>query len=128
MPRLRARRGLSGLTIILIAEDAARARAALTLATAHAATIGPVRLFAHERAVRHLSARDDVAEPDLAESGLPDLAQLRAMATASGVSLIACQTGIALAGLTAADMAPGVETGGLVGMLQTLGADRLITV
>jgi predicted peroxiredoxin len=37
--------------------------------------------------------------------------------------LIACQSGLALAGMTAADLPAGVEIGGPVGLLQQAGDD-----
>lgn len=117
------------LTILLAAEDAPRARAALSLALAQAALGGRVRLYAHERAVAALVAvpRADDDSVVLAESGLPDRCAMLDMAVESGVTLIACQTGLAMAGLTIGDLAPGVEAGGLVGLLATMGDDRLVT-
>ena len=117
------------LTILLAAEDAPRARAALSLALAQAALGGRVRLYAHERAVAALVAvpRADDDSVVLAESGLPDRCAMLTMAVESGVTLIACQTGLAMTGLTIGDLAQGIEAGGLVGLLATLGDDRLVT-
>ncbi len=119
---------MTGLTVILFATDAARGRAALTLAIAKAALGGRVRLYAHELAVTLL--RPDV-DPDaamLAAAGMPDRPALLAMALEAGVTLIACQTGLALAGLAISDLAAGVEAGGLVGLLAELDSDQLVTV
>jgi len=121
---------MTGLTIMLIATDQARARAALTLAIAHAATGQPTRLFAHERAVRHFAdLPDGDADADaLAASGLPNLRQLHGMARETSVALIACQTGMALEELTIADLAAGVEAGGLISLLSALNDDRLVVI
>ncbi|MFA5968325.1 MAG: DsrE family protein [Sphingomonas sp.] len=119
---------MTGLTIMLIATDPVRARAALTLAIAHAATGGSARLFAHERAVRHFADLPDGDAATLAATGLPDLPQLRAMADDTSVAMIACQTGMALEELTMADFATGVEAGGLISLLSTLNDDRLVVI
>lgn len=103
---------MRGLTLLVATGDAERFRTALTLAAAHAALGGRTRVYFHEGAVRLLASR----------IGLID------MAIESGASLIACQTGLADAGLTVGDLPEGTETGGLVGILADLGEDRLVTV
>ena len=107
---------MRGLTILVPTADPARFRAALTLAAAHAALGGRTRLFLHEGAVALL-------RPAGAE-----LAHLIATATESGAILVACQTGLARAGLAETDLPAGAETGGLIGLLATLDEDRLDTV
>jgi predicted peroxiredoxin len=107
---------MRGLTILVATADPARFRAALTLAAAHAALGGRTRLFLHEEAVTLL-------RPAGAE-----LAHLIATATESGATLIACQTGLARAGLAETDLPAGAETGGLIGLLATLDEDRLDTI
>ncbi|MBW4329678.1 DsrE/DsrF/DrsH-like family protein [Stakelama sp. CBK3Z-3] len=120
---------MRGLTIIVTTADPERFRAALTLAASQAALGGRVRLYCHERAVGLLADRDAASDsPDLAAQGLPGRAELITLAREEGVALIACQTGIALLGLHAASLAKGVEAGGMVGLLATLGDDRLVTV
>ncbi|MGJ3649251.1 DsrE family protein [Sphingomonas sp. GlSt437] len=118
---------MTGLTIVLVATDDARVRAALTLACAQAALGGRVRLFAQDAAVVALGAqpRDDDAP---ATPERPDRRQLLALARQSGVALIACQTGLAETGLAIDALAEGTEGGGLVGLLATLGEDRLVVV
>ena len=120
--------GATGLAIIVATDDPDRFRAALTVATAQAAIGGDVRVYCHETSVALLAsaARADDATARLAELGLPDRIGLIAIARDSGVVFIACQTGLAVTGLALADLAPGVEAGGLVGLLATLGEDRLI--
>lgn len=106
MPRVR------GLTLLIAGDDAVRFRAALTLAAANAALGGRTRVYCHEDAV------------PLLVSGEP----LIATAMETGAALIACQTGLAKAGLSADQLLPGIETGGLIGVLADLGDDRLDTV
>lgn len=118
---------MSGLTIIVATADSERFRAAMTLATAQAALGGRVRVYCHERAVALLRIAPDDDGAVLAASGLPDRPALIAMAIDGGVALIACQTGLALADLEIGGLAVGVEAGGMVGLLASLGDDRLAT-
>lgn len=99
---------MRGLTILVATADPARFRTALMLASAQAALGASARVYAHEDAVRLL---------------VPG--ELMTTARELGVTLIACQTGLAEAGLPLPD---GVEGGGLVSLLAELGDDRLVTV
>ena len=120
---------MRGLTIILTSNDAERFYSALAIATAQAATGGDARIFFEGRAVAQLA--DSSAAPGDADrhaAGLPTLAQIRLESTHLGVKLIACQGGMALAGLEIGQLGPGVEAGGLVGLMTGLGDDRLITL
>jgi predicted peroxiredoxin len=105
-------RGMRGLTLIAATGDPERFRAALTIASAHAALGGRTRLYLHEGAVALL------VNPD----------PLVATALETGVAIIACQTGLAGAGLAHSDLPAGVEAGGMVGLLAMLGDDRLDTI
>lgn len=118
---------MRGLTLIVATGNAERFRAALTIASAHAALGGRTRLYCHEAAVGLLAGNDE-GLAELHAKGLPDRAALIATALESGVAITACQTGLALAGLTEGDLPGGVETGGLVGLLADLGDDRLDTI
>ena len=121
---------MKGLAIIVASPDPARFRTALTLAVAQTALGGKVRLYCHEASVA-LLARTERADDDsvaLAATGLPDRHGLIAMALAGGVSLIACQTGLAVAGLAMDDMTAGVEAGGMMALLADLRDERLVTV
>ncbi|MFD1034574.1 DsrE family protein [Sphingomonas hankookensis] len=111
---------MRGLTIVVVSPDPDRFRAALTMACAGAALGGRMRVYLHEQAVAVLTARGS------APAGLPDLAELRAMATESGVELNACQTGLALAGISAEHA--NVAAGGMIDLLTTLADDRLVTL
>lgn len=111
---------MRGLTIVVAGPDADRFRAALTMACAAAALGGRTRVYLHEAAVGLLAV--DAFAPE----GLPGSAELRAVATDSGVELIACQTGLALAGLSADTQR--VAAGGLIDLLATLKDDHLVTL
>jgi predicted peroxiredoxin len=94
-----------------------------------AAALGsPARLFLQGEAVALL--REPVsAGGDLARkaAGLPELGWMIGEAVAMEVELFACQSGMALVGLTADDMAPQVRAAGLVSFLRDVGdGDRLL--
>ncbi|WP_447728892.1 peroxiredoxin [Sphingomonas koreensis] len=120
--------GMRGLTILAATADIERFRAALSLACAHVAVGGGARLYCHEAAVVLLVPGTDPGDDDLAAKGLATRAQLIAEALECGVTLIACQTGLAAEGVTFDALAAGVEPGGLVSLLAGLGEDRLVTL
>ncbi|MES2175923.1 MAG: DsrE family protein [Pseudomonadota bacterium] len=110
---------MRALNIVVATADAERLRGALMLAAAQAALGGAARIFLQLDAVALLRA--PIAAPrDSAHraAGLPDLAALLDDALELGVTLIACQSGLALCGMTLADLPEGVEAGGPVGFLQ----------
>ncbi|WP_235525318.1 MULTISPECIES: DsrE family protein [unclassified Sphingomonas] len=109
---------MRGLTIVVAGAEGDRLRAALTMACAAAALGARARVYLHEAAVAGFAA--DVPAP----AGQPTLGELRGIAAESGVAIVACQSGLALAGL-AAD-AIGVSGGGMIELLATLGDDRLV--
>ena len=119
---------MTGLAIIVSTADQARFRAAMTLALTQSALGGRVRVYAHETAVPMLarSVRADDDSDTLAENGLPDRLDLIAIALEADVAVIACQTGMAIAGLAVEDLVDGVESGGLMSVMATLGDDRLV--
>ncbi len=121
---------MTGLAIIVTTPDPVRFRAALTLAVAQRALGGRVQVYCHEASVALLmaAARADDDGVALASAGLPDRLALLAMALDGGVTLIACQTGLAMAGVSMDDVVAGVEAGGMMGLLADLGDDRLVTV
>lgn len=110
---------MRALNIIVATADAERLRGALVLAAAQAALGGDATIFLQLDAVALLRA--PIAAPrDMAHraAGLPDIAGLLGEAQALGMRLIACQSGLALCGMTAADLPEGIGTGGPVGFLQ----------
>jgi predicted peroxiredoxin len=120
--------GMRGLTILVATADIERFRAALSLACAHAALGNPARVYCHEAAVALLVPGNDPNDAELAGKGLASRAQLLGESRESGVTLIACQTGLAAAGIAFDTLAAGVEPGGLVSLLAALGDDRLVTL
>lgn len=119
---------MTGLTVLLVSPDPTRARAALTLAISAATLGGRARLFAQDVAVAMFVPGTDSDDGALQSAGLPTRADLLAMAPREGVALLACQTGMAMAGLEIASLASGVEAGGLMGVMADLGEDRLVTI
>lgn len=117
---------MRGLTILIPTPDRVRFRAALSLACAQGALGGRVRIFCQEEAVSLLADRADPDHADLAGRGLPAIPDLIAAARDIGVALMVCQTGLSAAALGPVDLYPGVETGGVVGLLATLDDDRLL--
>lgn len=109
---------MRGLNIVLTVPDAERLRGALVLASTQAALGGDAAIFLQLDAVTLLRAplaapRDDAHQA----AGLPRLAALLDDAMALGVAIIACQSGLALAGITADALPDGVACGGPVGFL-----------
>jgi len=105
---------MRGLTLVVATAEPARVRAALRLAAAAAALGRPVRLFLDEEAVPAIATAD--AAPGFAT------------AWELGAEVILCQTGLAAAGLNLRSLDPRIRTGGLVGLLDTLGDDQIVTV
>ncbi len=119
---------MRGLTIILTGDDAEKLYSALLIAAAIAAAGANSRIFCEGLSAALLlddkSARHD---SERRANGLPTLAELREEAHALGVRLIACQGGMALAGLRIGQLGPAVEAGGLTSLMTRLGDDRLVT-
>lgn len=99
---------MRGLTVIMLTADADRFAGAMALASANAALGGRTRLYCHDAAVMLL-------EPSAAMDAAIEI----------GVTIIACQSGLAAHGRPLPDFAEG---GGLVSLLATLGDDRLLSV
>lgn len=113
-----------GLALIFGEASHARLHAALTLACAAAALGRPVRLFFHGEAVAALSPSRHWAGD--ATAGLATVADLLASALDIGVSVMACQSGLHLCGLTPAQLADGIESGGMVAFLADARGDQLL--
>lgn len=109
---------LRPLTILIAGSDPARFHAALSLAAASAALERPTCVFLQAEAVTLL--RPPLAapqDPRYAAAGLPTLTELVEESQAMGVAILACQSGLPLAAMSAADLPSGVETSGLIAML-----------
>ncbi|HEX5537222.1 MAG TPA: DsrE family protein [Sphingobium sp.] len=121
---------MPGLNILVLTPDAERFRGVLTLALAHAALGGEARLFLQLDAVRLIAPPVEAREDrNHVAHGLPTLAKLIEEALDAGITVIACQSGLALAAMDAARLDPRVEAGGPISFLQQMkGSDRLIAV
>jgi predicted peroxiredoxin len=118
---------MRGLTIIVIAADPARFHAALSVAAAHAALDRLTRLFLQGEAAALLRVPIFWAEDkSYSDAGLPTLGELLTEAIALGVGITACQSGLHLAGMTAADLPPGVTTGGIIEILAEQSGNRIL--
>jgi len=121
---------MSGLSILLTGEDGERLRAALMIAMTRRAMEGSARIFLHMEAVCLLAP--PIAAPrdaDHLRAGFPPLATLLDEALGDGVTVIACQSGLALCAMKAADLDPRIETGGLLSFMAAIGpADRLLSL
>ncbi|WP_145202636.1 DsrE family protein [Sphingobium sp. B2] len=112
------------LRIIVTTADAERLRGALMLASAQAALGGAAALFLQLDAVALL--RTPIIAPQNAAhqaAGLPDLATVLAEAQALGVTISVCQSGLALCGMAANALPPGVDVGGPLSFMQATGDD-----
>jgi predicted peroxiredoxin len=116
---------MPGVMIVAAGSDPARLHAALSLAAAWAALDRPARLFLQGEAVA-LLREGGAADQDRDGSGLPTLDELIGECLALGVTIAACQSGLALAGMCAADLPEGVETSGLVGFLASQTDEQLL--
>jgi hypothetical protein len=102
---------MRGLTLLVATIDADRYHAALSLAAAQAALGGRARVHLQGQSVALLDAdRSDIRE-------------LQTEAVALGVVVTACQTGLAERSMP---LPPNVEADGLIGLLSSLGEDRLL--
>ncbi len=102
------RRDMTVLAIVV--GDPARLPTALTLAAAAAALGRDVAMLFDGGSVTALAAPDP----------------LLATALELGVRIVACQTGLADAGIAAAALPPGVTTGGMVGFLAAAGDAQIV--
>lgn len=120
---------MPALNIIVALADGGRFYAALETAMAASALGTRARIFLQGEAVALLRAPVGFAGDAARKAvGQPDLASMIDEAAAMRVELFACQSGMALADITAPDMPAHVRAAGLVGFLAGVGTDdRLIT-
>lgn len=120
---------MPGLNIIVAAADGGRLYAALETAAAASALGRSTRVFLQGEAAGLLRAPVSFGgDPARRAAGQPDLASLIAEAMAMGVRLIVCQSGMALAGMTASDLVPDIRAGGLVSFLAEASAEDQLVV
>lgn len=121
------------LGILLISGGHERAHYAFLLAAAAAALGRAVVLFATNGGTRALCAELTALEDTGRESrvravGVAGLPELRDAAAELGVRLIACEAGLLIAGVTQADLLPGVEVAGVATFLAAVGGGQMITL
>ncbi|MFO1260590.1 MAG: DsrE family protein [Sphingomonadaceae bacterium] len=120
---------MPGLNIVILTDDAERFRGALTLALANRALGAHSRIFLQLDAVCLLAGPYNAPrDANHKAQGLPDLRQLIDEALEDGVTLIACQSGLALTGLELQSLDRRIEAGGPVSFLQALGADDQLII
>lgn len=122
-----------GLGILLLSGGHERAHYAFVLATGAAAIGRAVTLFASNEGCRALlrdwssiagAERDGAVQA----SGVAGLAELREAAVALGVRLLACDSGLAMAGLDPACLLPQVEVAGVPSFLAAIGSNPVMTL
>jgi len=117
---------VTGLTIVLAEASATRLRTALTMLLAAQALGARARLFLDSEAVPIVAGPLTEGDDTFAAAGLPPTTQLLDEALVAGVRVVLCQTGLALAGLSADHLDPRFDYGGIVGILADIGQDRLV--
>ena len=117
---------MPGLTIIVATADADRFHAALSLAAAKSALDQRSRIFLQGEAAGLLREARSPSDAKRSRYGVPTIRQLLEEARALGTEIIACQSGLALCGLSADALPEGITTAGLVQILSTRGDDQLV--
>lgn len=121
------------LGILLLAGGHERAHYAFVLATGAAAVGRQVTLFATNEGCRAL-LRDWSSVPDAARdgrvraTGVAGLDELRAAAIELGVRLLACDSGLAMAGLDPAGLLEEAEVAGVPSFLLAVGAGAIVSL
>lgn len=107
------------LRIVVTTADAERLRGALVMAAAQAALGERATVFLQLDAVELFRSPIGAPQDDAHRAaGLPSLAMLIEEALGLGVTLLACQSGLSLSGLSVGDLPCGVEAGGPIAFLQ----------
>jgi predicted peroxiredoxin len=118
------------LALLLVTTDAARLRAALTLARAEVALGGGASVFLQGEAASLL--KPPIADPQDAAwraVGEPALAELLDEALDDGVAISLCQSGLAMAGIDAAGLDPRIALTGPIAFLGAVDKEmRLLVV
>nr|WP_243451720.1 DsrE family protein [Sphingosinicella soli] len=118
-----------GLALVFAEVNHARLHGGLSLALAAAALGRPVRLFFQGEAVCALQiGRHWAGDKSYKAGGLPLLSDLLDHAIGLGLPMMACESGIHLCGLSAPNLIPGVETGGMVAFLADARNDELLFI
>ncbi len=121
------------LGILLISGGHERAHYAFMLATGAAAVGREVVLFATNEGCRALAAdwsevADAPRDAAVAARGVAGLDELRTAAAELGVRLLACDSGLAMAGVEGGSLLPEVEVAGIPTFLSAVGAGAIVTL
>lgn len=121
------------LGILLIGGTHERAHYAFVMAAGAAAMGRAVTLFATNDGCRALlqdwrSLADAGRDEAVQAAGVAGLETLRAAALELGVRLIACDAGLAMAGLGGRALVAGAEVGGVASFLSAVGAGAILTL
>ncbi|MEO8714340.1 MAG: DsrE/DsrF/DrsH-like family protein [Acetobacteraceae bacterium] len=116
------------LGILLISGEPGRAHYAFVLAAGAAALGRTVVLFATNEGTRALCA--DITDLDAMPrpACVAGIGELRAAAVDLGVRLIACETGLLMAGLAPTRLLEGVEVAGVATFLAAIGPGQMLTM
>jgi len=116
------------LGILLISGGPERAHYAFLLAAGAAALGRKVIVFATNEGTRALCT--DIAGLDAQPrpAGVAGLAELRAASVDLGVRLVACETGLLMAGIEASKLLDGVEVAGVATFLAAVGDGQMLTL
>lgn len=121
------------LGILLISGGHERAHYAFVLAAAAAAVGRPVTLFAtnagcHALATDWSGLTDTARDQVVRAAGVAGLNELRDAAAELGVRLLACDAGLAMAGVAPAALLPGVEVAGVPTFLSAVLGGPIVTL
>ena len=120
----------SSLGVLLISPGHERAHYAFMLAAGAAAIGREVVIFATNDGCHGLTdaASDASREAEIEATGVPGIAILRAACAELGVRLIACESGLRMAGMDPSALSDGVEIAGITSFLVAVGAGQIITL
>ena len=120
----------SSLGVLLISGGHERAHYAFMLAAGAAAIGREVVIFATNDGCHGLTnaASDAPREAEIEATGVPGIAILRAASAELGVRLIACESGLRMAGMDRSVLSAGVEVAGITSFLVAVGQGQIITL
>lgn len=120
----------SSLGVLLISGGHERAHYAFMLAAGAAAIGREVVIFATNDGCHGLTnaASDAPREAEIEATGVPGIAILRAACAELGVRLIACESGLRMAGMDRSVLSAGVEVAGITSFLVAVGAGQIVTL
>ena len=116
--------------MLLISGGHERAHYAFMVAVAAAAVGRPVVVFATNEGCRGLTAdaTGDPREAAIMATGVAGLDELRTAAVELGVRLMACDSGLRMAGVAPDALLPGVEISGLPSFLAAVKGGQVVTL